>query len=132
MSDIERIIAAHAPPPGGHYSQAVRWGELIFVSGQLPVRADGSHAPDADFETQCRQALNNLFAVLAAAGSTPDQVLKITAYIVGVGRWPEFNRIYAQMFGDARPARSVVPISELHYGYLVEIDAVAVPIKKLG
>ncbi len=70
--------------------------------------------------------------MLAAAGSSPGQVLKITAYIVGVERWPEFNRIYAQMFGDARPARSVVPISELHYGYLVEIDAVAVSAKRSG
>jgi enamine deaminase RidA (YjgF/YER057c/UK114 family) len=71
------------------------------------------------------QALANLFAVLEAGNSSASEVIKVTVYIVGVERWPEFNRIYARIFGDHRPARSVVPVPELHYGYLVEIDAVA-------
>ena len=73
-----------------------------------------------------RQTLGNLLAVLRAAGAEPQDILRVTAYIVGVAQWPKFNAIYAEMMGDARPARTVVPVGELHYGYLVELDAVAV------
>jgi hypothetical protein len=65
-------------------------------------------------------------AAAAAAGSGLDQVLKVTAYIAGVEHWPAFNRIYAEVFAEARPARSVVPVPALHHGYLVEIEAIAV------
>jgi 2-iminobutanoate/2-iminopropanoate deaminase len=113
------------PRPGGHYSHAVRFGNLVFVSGQLATRPDGSHTAHLPFEDQVRQALDNVLASLRSAGATPDDVLKVTAYIVDVERWPRFNTIYAEVMGNARPARTVVPIAQLHYGYLVEIDAVA-------
>lgn len=126
MTDaIESVSAPGAPPPGGHYSPAVRHGGLIYVSGQLGIRPDGSHTSGLSFEAQARQALQNLFALLAAAGSSPDRILRITAYIVGVENWPAFNGVYADMMGAARPARSVVPTPQLHHGYLVEIDAIA-------
>ena len=125
MTDIRIISTTRAPAPGGHYSQGVAYDGLLFVSGQLPMPAGGSHAPNSDFETQCRQALANVFGILAEAGASPDRVLKVTAYIAGAAHWPTFNRVYAEMFGDCRPARSVVPVPELHYGYLVEIDAIA-------
>ena len=114
------------PRPGGHYSHAARFGNLAFVSGQLGVRPDGSHTAHLPFEDQVRQALGNVFTALRAAGATKDQVLKITAYIVDVEHWPSFNAVYAEMMGYARPARTVVPVPQLHYGYLVEIDAIAV------
>ena len=69
--------------------------------------------------------LDNLFAVLAAAGSSPDRVLKVTVYVAGIAYWPAFNRLYAEAFGDAKPARCVVPVPELHHGYLVEVEAIA-------
>jgi reactive intermediate/imine deaminase len=126
MAESVRTIAVPgARPPAGHYSPAVAHGGLIYVSGQLGVRADGSHTADLPFEDQVRQALANLFAVLAAAGASPAGLLKVTAYIVGVENWPVFNVIYAEAMGEARPARNVVPVPELHYGYLIEIDAVA-------
>jgi reactive intermediate/imine deaminase len=125
MSDIEHIFPADAPPPGGHYSPAVAFGDLVFVSGQLPVHPDGKHGPDLPFEAQARQVLDNLLAVLAAAGCAPERILKVTVYLAGIEQWPEFNRIYAEYFGEARPARAVVPVPELHFGYLVEVDAVA-------
>lgn len=125
MDDIERIAVPGYAPPAGHYSPAVAWRDLVFVSGQLPVRPDGSHTADQPFEVQARQVLANLFAALAAAGSSPDRVLKVTVYIVGVAHWPAFNRLYAEAFGDAKPARAVVPVPELHHGYLVEVEAVA-------
>ena len=125
MSDIDRIAVPGHAPPAGHYSPAVAWRDLVFVSGQLPVRADGTHTADQPFEAQARQVLANLFAALAAAGSSPERVLKVTVYIVGIGHWPEFNRLYAEAFGEAKPARAVVPVPELHHGYLVEVEAVA-------
>ena len=67
-----------------------------------------------------------MLEILRAAGSSPQQLLKVTAYIVGVANWPRFNAVYASMLQDACPARTVVPVPELHYGYLVEIDAIAV------
>jgi enamine deaminase RidA (YjgF/YER057c/UK114 family) len=114
-----------AAPPQGHYSPAVVHGGLIYVSGQLGARPDGSHTAHLPFEDQVRQALTNLLAALAAAGASPRHLLKVTAYIVGAANWPAFNGVYAEVLGDARPARTVVPVPELHYGYLVEIDAVA-------
>ena len=103
----------------------MRFGELVFTSGQLGVRADGSHTADRPFEEQVRQALGNMLAALRAAGAEPRDILKVTAYIVGVDLWPRFNAVYAEVMGEAKPARTVVPVPELHYGYLIEIDAIA-------
>jgi 2-iminobutanoate/2-iminopropanoate deaminase len=107
--------------PAGHYAPATGHGDLVFVSGQLPVGVD----PAAPFDAQARQALANLFDVLRAAGTAPDRLLKITVYIVDVAHWPAFNAVYAELLGEARPARAVVPVPELHHGYLVEIEAIA-------
>lgn len=111
--------------PGGHYSHAMRFGDLVFTSGQLGVRPDGTHTVDLPFEDQARQALGNLLAALRAAGAEPADILKVTVHIAGVDLWPRFNAVYAEIMGDARPARTVVPVAGLHHGYLVEIDAVA-------
>ena len=122
---IDRITTQHAPKPAGHYSQGVGFGDLIFVSGQLPVSLEGKALADRSFEEQVRVALGNLLAIVKAGGSGPDRVLKVTAFLVGVENWPTFNRIYAELFGDARPARSVVPVPSLHHGCLIEIEAIA-------
>ena len=119
------ITALGAPTPAGHYSPAVEHAGLIYVSGQLGVRPDGSHTASAPFEDQARQALANLLAVLAAAGASPRHLIKVTVYLVGVENWPLFNAIYAELMGEARPARSVVPVPELHHGHRVEIEAIA-------
>lgn len=122
---IARVLTNGAPKPGGHYAQAVVSGAHVFVSGQLPIRADGLPLEDNHFETQARQAIQNMLEVLRAAGTSPQNLLKVTAYIVDIANWPRFNAVYASMLSDACPARSVVPVPELHYGYLVEIDAIA-------
>jgi 2-iminobutanoate/2-iminopropanoate deaminase len=113
-------------PPGGHYTHSVRSGDMVFVSGQLGVRPDGTHTAHLPFEDQVRQALANLLAALRVSGAGPGDMLKVTAYIVEVANWPRFNAVYAEVMGDARPARTVVPVPQLHYGYLIEIDAIAV------
>jgi enamine deaminase RidA (YjgF/YER057c/UK114 family) len=91
----------------------------------LPIRPDGRPLDDDGFEAQARQAIQNMLEIVRAAGSSPQQLVKVTAYIVGIANWARFNAVYASMLPDACPARSVVPVPELHYGYLVEIDAIA-------
>jgi 2-iminobutanoate/2-iminopropanoate deaminase len=126
MAAIDRILSENAPKPAGHYSQAVCHGDLVFVSGQLPVTLDGKIIADKSFEEQARLALANLLAIVRATGSSPERVLKVTVFLAGVEYWPKFNALYAEAFGEARPARSVVPVPALHYGCLIEIEAIAV------
>jgi 2-iminobutanoate/2-iminopropanoate deaminase len=126
MAAIDRILSENAPKPAGHYSQAVCHGDLVFVSGQLPVTLDGKIIADKSFEEQARLALANLLAIVRATGSSPERVLKVTVFLAGVEYWPKFNALYAEAFGEARPARSVVPVPALHYGCLIELEAIAV------
>jgi 2-iminobutanoate/2-iminopropanoate deaminase len=126
MTDkITRIATDDAPTPAGHYAQATAWRDLVFASGQLGVRPNGEHTAGESFEVQARQALGNVLEVLAAADCGPTQVLRVTAYIVGVENWLAFNTVYAEILGNACPARTVVPVPELHHGYLVEVEAIA-------
>jgi len=122
---LDRIETDAAPKPAGHYSQGCCYGDLIFVSGQLPLSLEGKALGDKSFEEQVRRALANLLSIVNAAGSAPERVLKVTAFIVGVENWAAFNAIYAEMFGAARPARSVVPVPALHHGCLIELEAIA-------
>jgi 2-iminobutanoate/2-iminopropanoate deaminase len=123
---VETLAPESLAPPGGHYSHAARFGDLIFTAGQLGIRPDGSHTCELPFEDQVRQALANMLAALHAAGAEPSDILKVTAYIVGVENWPRFNGVYAEVMGAVRPARCVVPVPQLHYDYLIEIEAIAV------
>jgi reactive intermediate/imine deaminase len=122
---IEHIRTDQSPAPAGHYAQGTRWGDLIFVSGQLPVQLR-DQLPAASFEEQARIALRNMLAIAEAGGASVGTMLKVNAYIVGIEYWPAFNQVFAELFGEARPARAVIPVPELHHGYLVEVDAVAV------
>ncbi len=124
--DIGRIATADAPQPAGHYVQATAWQGLIFVSGQLATRPDGTRLTDAAFEDQARLALANMLAIARAGGAGPADFLKVTVYIVGIAHWASFNAIFAELFGEARPARAIVPVPELHHGLLIEVEGVAV------
>ncbi|AYF48632.1 RidA family protein [Pseudomonas sp. PS01298] len=114
-----------ASAPAGHYSQAVSHLGSLYISGQLPVSPDGQHNTQAPFARQAQVALENLLAILRAAGGVPEDLVKVTVYVVGVKHWPAFDALYAAALGDHRPARAVVPVPELHHGYLIEIEAVA-------
>jgi 2-iminobutanoate/2-iminopropanoate deaminase len=111
--------------PGGHYSHVVVHAGVAYVSGQLPIAADGPLPASASFEQQARQVLTNVRAAVEGAGSDLSRVLKCTVYVADLGDWPEFNRLYAEVFGAHKPARAVVPVSPLHYGYRLEMDAIA-------
>jgi 2-iminobutanoate/2-iminopropanoate deaminase len=126
IGEIERISAARVSAPAGHYSHATAWNGLVFASVKLGTRDDGSYTADEPFETQVRQALRNVPNVLAEEGCGPERVLRVTAYIVGVENWPAFNRVYAEAFGSAKPARAVVPVAALHHRYLAEIEAIGI------
>src|SRR5262249_50307886 len=126
MGTMTTVTTADAPQPFGHYVQASVHDGIVYVSGQLAVKPDGTHTVEASFEEQARQALCNLLSIVKAAGGSPRSILKGTAYIVGVDNWTGFNRIFREVLGEARPARSVVPVPTLHFGYLIELDAVAV------
>lgn len=129
MDRPEVVITAPVPAdlaaPRGHYSHAVSAAGLVFVSGQLPVTADGQLLADAPFEAQARQVLHNVGAALRSAGSSVDRLVQVRVYVTDIGHWPAFNTIYAEWCGQARPARAVVPVPELHYGFLLEVEATA-------
>ncbi len=123
--NIERVNPPALSKPGGHYSHVVVHAGVAYVSGQLPIAPDGPLPPDASFERQARQVLANVRGAVEGAGSDLSRVLKCTVYVTDIADWPQFNRLYAEVFGEHRPARAVVPVSVLHYGYRVEMDAIA-------
>jgi reactive intermediate/imine deaminase len=122
---MKSIATTSAPQARGHYSQAIVHAGLVYVAGQLPIVPEDPERRLAGFEEQAERVIDNVLAILAAAGSGPERVLRSTVYIADVAHWPAFNAIYARKFGDHRPARTVVPVAALHYGYLVEMDAIA-------
>jgi 2-iminobutanoate/2-iminopropanoate deaminase len=119
------IQTPNAPTPGGHYSQAVAHNGLVFVSGILPITPTGEKLSDATVAEQTQQVLANLDAILQAAGSQRNKVLKVTVFISDIESWGTVNQLYAGFFGEHRPARSMVPVTPLHYGFSIELEAIA-------
>lgn len=119
---MKLIQSPHTSAPAGHYSHAVESNGLIFVSGVLPGKPAEGEADS--FERQVRASFKHCANILKATNNTLNDVVQCTAYIVGVSNWPEFNAIYADIFGEHKPARAVVPVPELHYGFMVEIQLV--------
>ncbi len=112
--------------PGGHYSHATMANGFVFVSGQLPITADGIKLVDAPFDEQAKQVLANLEAVLKAYGSGIDKLMHVRVYVDSIDNWPAFNTVYAACAGTSKPARAIVPTGPLHFGLKVEVEAVAV------
>lgn len=123
--EITPITTSKAPGAGGHYSQAVVYNGLVFVSGQLSIDPQTGDKKLGSIEEQTEQTLNNVAAILKAANSDLSRVLKMTVYVSDINLWSAVNSVYARVLGEHRPARAVIPTSELHYGFLIEIDAIA-------
>lgn len=123
--NIQRISTPEAPTPAGHYSQAVVYNGLIFVSGQLSIDPRTGEKLLGSIEEQTEQTLKNVAAIVAAANSDLSRVLKMTVYVADINLWSAVNTVYARFMGQHRPARAVIPTGELHHGFLIEIDAVA-------
>lgn len=122
---IQFISTKKTSLPGGHYSQAVVFQNLIFVSGQLPITPEGKKIT-GHISDQTRQVLDNVQAILEDAGSNLSSVLKSTIYISDITLWDQVNKIYADYFQDHKPARAVVPTKDLHHGVLIEMEVIAI------
>jgi 2-iminobutanoate/2-iminopropanoate deaminase len=129
---VREIRTPDAPQPAGHYAQAIVHDGLIYVSGQLPIEPMTGQRRLGSIEEQTEQALKNLSAILVAAGSDMAHVLKTTVYVSDIALWDRVNAVYARFFGDHRPARAVVPTRNLHFGFQIEIEAVAAVKRKRG
>jgi 2-iminobutanoate/2-iminopropanoate deaminase len=120
-----RTEAAPAPFQGAPYSQAIRAAGLVFVSGQLALRPGSSEIVGDSIEEQTEQVFANLRAILEAAGSGLDRLVKTTVFLVDLGDFQGMNSVYAEHVGDTPPARATVEISALPSGARVEIEAIA-------
>jgi len=123
---MDYIATNDAPKAIGPYSQAVRAGNLLFLSGQIPLDPATGELVQGDFAAQTRRVFENLSAVLAAAGASFANVTRATVYLADLGNFQTLNGIYAEYFGDHKPARSTVGVASLPKGATVEIDLIAV------
>jgi 2-iminobutanoate/2-iminopropanoate deaminase len=123
--ETRKIQTANAPAPGGHYSQGVVHNGLVFVSGQLSIDPETGEKKLGPIEEQTEQVLRNVEGILKAANSDLSRVLKMTVYVAEIGLWSAVNTVYARFMGEHRPARAIVPTGALHYGFLIEIEAIA-------
>ena len=121
---VIRTEAAPAPFQGAPYNQAIVAGELVFVAGQLGL-APGETAVEGDIGRQTEQALANLAAILEAAGSSMDKLVKTSVFLADLDDFQGMNEVYATRVGDRPPARSTFQVAKLPSGALVEIEAVA-------
>lgn len=123
---MKRIIKTpHAPAAIGPYSQAVDTGDLVFVAGQVPINPTTGKIDSADVSGQTRQALENVQAILAAAGLSVDHVVKVTVFLQSMDDFKAMNAVYADYFRVDPPARATVQVAGLPLGALVEIEAIA-------
>ena len=121
---MKQIHTDRAPTAVGPYSQAVVSGGLCFTSGQIALSPETGEIVGEDITTQTRQVLENLCAVLAAAGTSAERVVKTTCYLADIADFAAFNAVYAEYF-PGKPARSCVAVKDLPRGALVEVEAVA-------
>ena len=121
----EAISTDGAPAAAGPYSQAIRAGDLVFTAGQLGLDPSSGEFAADDVAGQAQRALTNLAAILEAAGSGLDRLVKVTVYLADIGDWPAVNEVYARLVPEPFPARSAFAVKDLPKGARVEIEAVA-------
>jgi len=125
-SKIQYVASTSAPKAIGPYSQAVRAGDTLYASGQIALDPATGNLVEGDFSAQARRVFENLKAVLHEAGADFHNVVKATVYVSDLANFPTLNTIYAEYFGDHKPARSTVGVAALPRGAMVEIDLIAV------
>jgi 2-iminobutanoate/2-iminopropanoate deaminase len=123
MADV--IATKEAPQAIGPYSQAIKAGGFLFSSGQIAIDPATGNVIDGDVAAQTERVMKNLAAVLAAAGSSLNKVVKTTVFLKGMGDFATMNEVYGRHFGQHRPARSTVEVARLPKDVLVEIDVIA-------
>lgn len=122
----EIIQTDQAPGAIGPYSQAIKKNSMVFVSGQIPMDPSTGEIVVGDIQTQTRQVLNNVEAVLKASGATLDDVVKATVFITSMDDFPQINEVYGEYFKNDPPARACVEVSRLPKSVQVEIEAIAI------
>lgn len=124
---MQKIQVKDSPKPMGHYSQAIVSNGMLFTSGILPIKINTSEKLpiESSIEEQLNVVFDNLNQILQEVGISPDKVIKATIYISGGENWGIVDELYAKYFGEHRPARSIIPVPELHFGYKVELEAIA-------
>lgn len=122
---MKQIILESKLENRGHYVPGVISGGMVYVSGQLPVHHETGAPMAEDLVQQTKDALHNVERVLHGAGCTKEQVVLCRVYIPDMTRWDTINSVYAEFFGDHKPARVVIPTRELHYGAQIEIETIA-------
>jgi 2-iminobutanoate/2-iminopropanoate deaminase len=125
MDEIRSIASTHAPQAIGPYSQAVIAGGLLFASGQIPLDPVTMKVVEGDIKAQTERVMQNMAAVLEAGGTSFRRVVKTTVFLASMDDFAGMNEVYAQAFGDHRPARSTVAVRTLPKSVLVEIDVIA-------
>ena len=122
---VVRTEEAPAPFQGAPYNQAIIFGDLVFVAGQVPLRPGEKEIMSGSIQEQTEQVISNLRAILEAAGSSLDKILKTTVFLVDLADFAGMNEVYAKHVGETPPARSTVEVSGLPAGARVEIEAIA-------
>jgi len=125
MKDVIRTDVAPGPFQGAPYSQAIKANGFVFVSGQLALEPGHAELMGGEISAQTEQAFKNLRAILEAAGSSLDQLVKTTVFLQSLDDFAGMNEVYAKHVGSAPPARSTVEVAKLPSGALVEIEAIA-------
>lgn len=122
---MKMVATKNALNASGHYSQATVHNNMVYLSGQLAFNPETGEKELGCVTDEATRVLNNLALVLNEAGSSKDKVLKVTVYLSDIQLWDDVNRVYSEFFGEHRPARAMVPCNDLHFGFQVEIDAIA-------
>jgi 2-iminobutanoate/2-iminopropanoate deaminase len=125
MTERRTITTGRAPQAIGPYSQAIRSGDLLFLSGQIPLDPSTGELVRGDIEQEVARVLDNIAAVLEASGAGFGDVVRTTVFLVDLADFQAMNAVYARAFGEARPARSTVQVAALPRGARVEIDVIA-------
>jgi 2-iminobutanoate/2-iminopropanoate deaminase len=120
------ILTTDAPAPIGPYSQAIKSGNMLFCSGQIPLDPNTGEMKNASIEEETRQVLTNLSAVVTSGGATLADVVKTTIFLTDLGNFATVNTIYDEFFGASKPARSTVQVSALPKSANVEIECIAI------
>ena len=118
------IFTSKAPAAIGPYSQAVQWGDVVFISGQIPLDPENGQLNNATFEDETNQVLDNLEAICQEAGGTLDRILKLTIYLTDLSKFDVVNSIMASRFSEPFPARATLEISKLPKEVSIEMDAI--------
>ena len=122
---LEFLSTDKAPAAVGPYSQGVKTGNLVFSSGQLPVDPETGKVSNGDIQKETKFCLDNVKAVLEAGGARVEDIVKVTVFVTDIGNFTKINEVYAEFFGDHKPARSLVQVSALPMGADVEVEAIA-------